>query len=291
MRNANDNLTNNAVKRPEHTLLLVFQSRRERNPSYSVSAFARDLGVSVSLLSRVFAGTRPMTLKFALQISEALNLKEPESNALLLSVLHFSSKNAKISKRVRAKLERQLNSANAASPTTLYTTIEIERFRAVANWYHLAVLNLVTLSDFQNHPTVVARRLGITTAEARNAIERLIGIGLLVEDSQGKLNRTSQNFYVKTQRSEFAVRKFHHQMIEKAAEALRSDSDQAFSKRLINGITFSCAPEHIELIKEKIDRLQNEILALTSNGIRDSVYQMNVQLFPLTQPKKEGEFQ
>ncbi|MGK5085053.1 TIGR02147 family protein [Bdellovibrionota bacterium FG-1] len=280
-----------AAKRPADYLLEVFQSRRERNPSYSMSAFARDLGASVSLLSRVLSGTRPMTLKFAAQVSEALALKEPESNVLLLSVLQASSKNAKISMKVRARLERKVAEAVATNQAATYTTLEIEQFRAMANWHHLAILNLVTLDDFQSQPAQIAHRLGITTAEARSAIERMIAIGLLQEDPEGRLRRTRQSFYVKTNRSEFAVRKFHQQMIEKASQELQKTSDADFSRRLINGITFACAPEHLELIKDKIDRLQDEILALTQDGAKDSVYQMNVQFFPLTKPKKERESQ
>lgn len=275
------------TKRPVEFLLDVFRSRRERNGAYSISAFARDLGVSISLLSRIFSGTRPMTLKFALQISEALNLTDAELNQLSLSILATSSKNAKISKKVRSKLEK--HSAITAR-ARFFADLEVERFRAMANWHHLAVLNLASLDDFDPQPMFIARRLGITRAEARDALERLIGVGLLAQTPEGGLKRTSQNLYVKTHRSEFAVRNFHKQMIQKASEELSKTSKADFSKRLINGITFACGPEHLELIKDKIDRFQDEILAVTRDGVSDSVYQLNVQFFPLTRTKKvKGE--
>ncbi len=274
--------TKSLQKFPVDFLREIFLERRERNPSYSTASFARDLGISRSLLSRVLTGSRPITLKLALQISTALDLGEEKSNALVLSIIHNSSKSAKISKKIRAKFE---NNNTPQSPVSLFTTVEIEQFKAMSSWYHLAILNMTVLDGFQNDPVWIAQQLGITTAEVIDAIERMIGVGLLTE-SENALKRTKAHFYVKTNRSEFAVRKFHTQMISKASEELKNTSDADFQRRLINGITFTCGPEHIELIKEKINRLEDEILNVTSNGASTDVYQMNFQFFPLTKNKK-----
>jgi uncharacterized protein (TIGR02147 family) len=259
----------------------LYGERNERNPSYSLAAFSRDLGISASLLSRVMSGTRPISLKLAMQISTALDLDESESKTLMLSVLQSSSKRAKISKKVRAKLEKELSSTPSDRSGLFFTTVEIEQFKAMASWYHLAILNLCATEGFINDATWIAQKLGISSVEARDAVERLITIGLLKE-TEDKVERTKKSFYIKTKKSEFAVRKFHQQMIGKATEELNDASEEAFQRRLINGITFTCDDEHIELIKEKIDRLENEILALVEGEKRKSVYQMNIQFFPLT---------
>lgn len=264
----------------------TFLERRERNTSYSMRAFARDLGISSSLLSRVLSGSRPMTLKLAMQIATALDLNKNNSEILMLSVIRSSSSNAKISKKVRIKLEKTLSETEHDSSNPLYTTIEIERFKAMASWYHLAILNLTTLDMFRSDPIWIAKKLGIATAEAREAIERLLDIGLLSK-SGDNLKRTRKHFYIKTSRSEFAVRKFHEQMISRAAQELKNINDDDFQKRLINGVTFTCGPEHIEIIKDKINKFEDEVLALTSLGRRSSVYQINVQFFPLTSHEQE----
>ncbi|MBC7693037.1 MAG: TIGR02147 family protein [Methylotenera sp.] len=271
---------------PADFLRDLFKARRERNPHYSSSAFARDLGMSSSLLSRIFGGSRPVSLKLAMQISTALDLVENESNAFILSVIQNSSRNAKISKRVRAKIEQNLEGMKKDTTSTLYTTVEIERFKAMASWHHLAILNLVTLDEFESNPNWMAKQLGISTLDVQDAIERMLAIGLLSEN-EGVLSRAQKNFYVRTNRSEVAVRKFHDQMISKASAELKRTDDADFHSRLINGITFTCGEEHIEVIKEKIDRFEDEILALVSTGSKKSVYQMNVQFFPLTKNKKK----
>ena len=287
MNALNKNTAAQMKRSPVDFLRDLFSTRRERNSSYSMSAFARDLGVSSSLLSRVLSGSRPMTLKLAMQISTALDLDEAKSNAMVLSVIQSSSKSAKISKKVRAKLENELSKSASQDSGPLYTSVEIERFKTMASWHHLAILNLTTIEGFKNDPVWIAKKLGILAVEAQEAVERLIAVGLLSEN-ETTLQRTKQNFYIKTQRSEFAIRKFHEQMIAKANDQLKNTSDVDFQRRLINGTTFACGPEHLETIKEKIDRLQDEILALVSTGAREDVYQMNVQFFPLTK-SKSGE--
>ncbi len=281
--------TNSPIKkRPVDFLRDVYNSRKERNPAYSISAFARDLGISVSLLSRVFSGARPLSLKLAVQISSALDLNDGDSQVLLLSVIQNSSKTAKISKKIRIKLEQQESTNKQINSSSFFTTVEIEQFKALSSWYHLAILNLTSIDGFKSDVGWVAKTLGISTGEARAAIERLISIGLLNEEGD-QLKRTQKNFYFKTHKSEFAIRKFHEQMIAKATEELKKTSNYDFQNRLINGITFACGAEQIEIIKDKINRLEDEILELTSHGERKSVYQMNIQFFPLSKREEQEQ--
>ncbi len=271
-------------KKPEDILISFFQTRKERNPSYSMSAFSRDLGISSSLLSRIINRTRSISLKCAMQISLALDLSDEESNNLLLSVVKNSTKNSKISKKVKQKFLHNLENSNKDSNFN-YCTFEIEQFKAVAKWYHLAILNLVETEHFINCAKWISNSLEITPLEATDAINRMTSLGLLKEEN-GKLKRTEKNFFVKTQKSEFAVRCFHEQMINKGLLELKKTTDDDFHSRLINGITFSCGQEHIETIKDKIDKFEDEILKLTSMSSNNSIYQLNIQFFPLSRSQQ-----
>ena len=52
----------------------AYAARRVKNATYSLRAFARDLGVSHPLLSQVLNGRRPLTLKQAHKISALLSV-------------------------------------------------------------------------------------------------------------------------------------------------------------------------------------------------------------------------
>jgi len=274
------------VKNPADTLKEAYLLRRERNKAYSLNAFAQDMGISKSFLSRVLSGERPVSMKLAIQISVALDFDEAQSRTLLFSVIQFSSKNAKISKKVKARLQKEFEDSSEIAPI-IYTTVDLERFKVMSHWYHFALINLTRIKGFKSTPTWIAKKLGITVLETRDAIERLIALDLL-QEVDGILRASPHPFLnVKTQKSELAVRNFHEQMITKAKDELKKTSPEAFNRRLINGITFTCAKDQIELIKNKIDKFQDELLALIENSESEELYQMNVQFFPLT--KDNGE--
>jgi uncharacterized protein (TIGR02147 family) len=246
-----------------------------------MNSFARDLGISKSLLSLIFSGDRGITMRLAVQISMALDLTESQSKALMLSVVQASSKNAKISKKVRARLTQELSVNKDEHEPLVFTTVDIEQFKAMSNWYHFALLNLTRVEGFKHDPIWIAKQLGISTLEARDALERLISLGFLKLVDE-KIQNTVGDIQIKPRKSELAIRNFHEQMINKAKDELKKTSPKHYSQRLINGVTLVCGQNQIELIKDKIDKFQDEILSLAGASAGECLYQMNVQFFPLT---------
>lgn len=70
-----------------------YKSRRKRNPSYSLRAFARDLNISHSILSRYFNKNKSLSIVQSVKIGEKIKLhKEVLIDCILLEL------RAKISK-------------------------------------------------------------------------------------------------------------------------------------------------------------------------------------------------
>ncbi|MGZ3744054.1 MAG: hypothetical protein ACXWRE_12165 [Pseudobdellovibrionaceae bacterium] len=67
-------------------LISIFNERKEKNPRYSLRAFARSLGVSSGQLSEILSEKRPLSHKLARRISVALALPLPESQKLIYLV-------------------------------------------------------------------------------------------------------------------------------------------------------------------------------------------------------------
>lgn len=295
-----DSSANETTQRsPAQFLRAIFLDRKNKNPAYSLNAFARDLELSSSQVSRLLSGSRAFTLKQIFHIASILNLPETQTQNLVVEVIKSSGKNSKIPKAIR---DQYLNPAEssadrAAKASSFYSSTnlmvlqyEVERFKSIAQWYHLAILNLTFTEGFDSDPSTIATRLGISAIEAREAIDRLLHLGLLRRDETGQLKKTAENLYIKTIKSESALRKFHEEMIEKAKNELKKTDDQSFQSRLINGVTFACAPEHIETIKEMINEFQDKVMAYTKPGPHQEIYQFNCQLFSLTQDSsKTGE--
>ncbi|MGK5087092.1 DUF4423 domain-containing protein, partial [Bdellovibrionota bacterium FG-2] len=188
--------------------------------------------------------------------------------------------NAKIAKRLR---QARLKGVSCA---LVFKNYEIERFKAISQWYHLAILDLTTTTGFRSEMAWIASRLGISNLEARDAVVRLIDLGLL-EQKASKLHKTENKIYFATQRSEAAVRSFHQQMIGKAIEQLQRTDEASFATREISSMTMAISKSKIPLARERIQKFQKELAALLCVGDCDEVYQFNVQMFPLTKVLKE----
>jgi len=152
----NENQQNRA--NPAEFLRSIFLSRRERNSGYSTRAFARDLGISQALLSYLLSGKRPLTVKLAAQISVALRLSPEDSERLVESALMALPSNAKA---LRPLLKKRAQEGGAPRPS-LFLDLEIERYRAISQWYHLAILDLTTIQGFKNNTAWIAKKLRIT---------------------------------------------------------------------------------------------------------------------------------
>ena len=257
----------------------LYLDRKEVNPAYSTRAFARNLGMSQTYVSLVFSGKREVSLKQAMKIAAHLHLGAPETDHFLEGVLTESdSPRSRVFKR-RLEHERRKNEATDSSA---FVTLEIDHFRLIAQWYHLPILDLTTTRGFKSDLVWVARKLGISPIEVREAVERLERIGLLKIDSRGKWTKTNAKIFFPSHTSEESIRAFHKQMGLKAINALEDNSPDAFSKRSISGTTMAVNPAKMAEAKKKIEKFQKELASFVTEGPCTEVYQLNVQFFSLT---------
>lgn len=239
-------------------------------PRYSLRAMARDMGVSPAYLSQCFNGKKNISLERAMQLSHILGLSYEEQNGLI------------------DKLKEQMKRAPArkvarASESLAVVTEAVEWQRVLEQWYHLAILDLVTTDNFVPSVPWIAKRLGLTVPEAQEAVVRLEGLGLLKREGRqwSKINR---RFHFPTDKSYYWVRSFHKQMIGKAIDELsQKTAESDFEKRDITGTTVAIDPRKIPQAKKMIQRFRTQLAEFLASGETTEVYQLNVQLFSLGQ--------
>ena len=255
--------------KPMQFLIDRFEQKKLKNPAYSITAFARDLGLSVSFLSRLLRGQRPLTLNLAIQIGAILELSSEELREITEN-LASDSKNNQFQKKILHK------KTNAIKPNM----IEVEKFKAISQWYHFAILSMTFLDNFKPSTINIAKRLGISIVDAEEAIDRLITLGFLVRKNN-TLVQTNRNIFVNTSYSDQAVREFHAQMIEKSKLELKNTSQDSFDSRYIAGNTMAIDREKLPVLREKIKKFQMELMDLAKSNQYNDVYHFNLQLFPI----------
>lgn len=266
---------------PNQWIRDAYLLRKQKNPTYSLRAFARDLGMSQALLSLVLNGQRPLTLKQAHKIAALLQLSPGDEKNFIDATLASLPENAKITQKIRQAKQKQ-------DSIFIVKSFDTEKFHTISNWYHLAILNLTATRGFKSDSRWIAKRLGISKPEADAAIERLVLLGLL-ESKNGTLKKVTLNSEWVPSESKAAIRNFHHQMMEKAQAELTKTDSEAFSKRSITGTSLAVDTKQIDEAKAFIREFEKEFTRRFTTAHSNEVYQMNLQFFPITQ--KTGESQ
>lgn len=238
--------------------------RQEKNPGYSMRAFAKQLGVSVSTLSEVLNGKRAFSKGSTFRVADRLFTCTEKRQSFLLSALglQFSPEGLNI---------------DLPHPGKGFDEIDVDQFKVISDWYHLAILSLAKTEKNSSDPSWIASRLGITKRDALAAFSRLIRLGLIAVDQDGFV-RCSKPLFVKSKVPSTAIRKYHRENIEKALETLETTPVEL---RDYSSITMATCPEKIEQARELIRIFREQLSDLMESGDKNTVYTLAVQLFPV----------
>jgi len=203
---------------PNEYLLNVLDEKKKNNPNFSIRAWARQLGYkNPDLLAKVLRGERRIKNGLSEKILETLKLSEKAKQYFKILVL-LSNTNSITEKELYLSMLKSFN------PKKPYSTLTVDQFRYIADWHHIAILELTRLADFKSDLTYIAKRLksSLSKAQIQNAINRLIRLQLLETDKNGTLKKTSDKpLHVGGNVASEAIRKYHEQMIKKAESALK----------------------------------------------------------------------
>ena len=254
-------------------------TRISRNPKYSLRAFAKSLGLEPSVLSQILSGKRFPSERLAEGLFSRLNLAPREQDEFLRSL--GLAKIERGLKRISPSLRKRSLSTPAGEHAP--GLISHEDFQVMAEWYFTAILELSYVEGFKNDPAWIASRLGLTELQSRLAVSTLIEKGMLKRKGRSlvKSNRVLATADVKN--SSIAHRLRQKQILEKAVVSLESDP---IAIRNHTAATFATHPDRIAEAKRRIDRFTDEIMEFLETGPKTHVYEIAIQLFPLSQESK-----
>jgi uncharacterized protein (TIGR02147 family) len=168
--------------------------------------------------------------------------------------------------------------------------LEEKMYRYFQQWYTVVIRELLNTFEFKGDYSDLASRVEptISPAQARQSVKLLEELGLVEIDNEGCYRLTDQFLTTDKQLRSLAVREFQRSMIRLAGEALdRFKAEQ----RDISSLTISTNIDCLELIREKLDATRKEILQMVAehDGTSDDVYQLNIQVFPVSQNLRNGK--
>lgn len=259
----------------------AFDDFKQRKTVISWRYMAMKLGADPGNLLRVSQGKIHLTLSLVKPMAEFFELDEKET-AYWTELVCFG----------RAKTDAEaLNHYEKMQilkgiPLKRLAKKELEFYR---HWYCNSIRSIIGICRFKDDYEGLAECCTppITVEEAKSAVKLLYDLNMISKDRDGywKVNDT----FVSTGgnwRSE-AVRTFQKETIRLAGESLERHAPPL---RDISTVTMTFNMDDIALIREKIKEFRSELLRMSQEGNGDdTVFQLNVQLFPIGFAKKLQE--
>lgn len=252
---------------------IEFRKAHATNMSYQW--LANKCGFSSrSFLRRVALGEKNLSLVAAHRLSKAMDHDPGEAEYFSTLV---ALGNARTPKDREHHLER-LHQIPRPRQGRILNAGEFELFR---EWYIVPLRELVTIFPFDGDWNLLGQQLDppISGEMAKEAVTLLLELGLLRKDG-AVFQQVESNLSTPTRSASRLVRNYQLKTLELASQSLsRHDRDL----RHISTLTVGVDADHFEVIREKIRNFRRELIALASEVPRsDRVYQVNLQLFPLT---------
>lgn len=249
--------------------------RCDKNPRYSLRAFARDLNLTSSRLSEVLNGRYGLSVEAARKIAMQIGWSPNESDTFCDLV---GAEHARAAKK-RAEARTRL-----ATEASRSQQLALDSFQVIADWYHYAILELTTVRDFNSDVKWIARRIGLNESVVFAAIDRLKRLELL-EEKNGVLQATDEFTWTPNDIPSDALKKFHKQLLEKAAAAIYV---QSVEERNFQHTIMTVNRDQIKNAKEEIRSFEKKFVArFGASEKKDDVYCLGVTFFRLQEKSNE----
>jgi len=254
-----------------------FDDRKRQHSWFSYRYFAAKISMDHSNLIKAFLGKRHISQRNALSIADFLRFTANEK-AYFTTLVQFNK--CGDTKKSKALFENLL----ALKNLTL-KKIEPHQYDFYRKWYHTAVYSLLDYYDFRGNFTALASELSppITVRQARESISLLEKLQLIRKDADGRYIQAEKQITTGQKWRSLAIRTFQEEAIKLAIGSLNHHPKNI---RDISTLTVSLSKGDMEAIREITEQYRKSIIkVIHESGPGDTVYQINVQIFPMTRTK------
>jgi uncharacterized protein (TIGR02147 family) len=259
-----------------------YEEQKKTTRFFSYRYFAQKAGInSPNFLKQVIESKRNLTNFTIDKFITALKLNEKEARFFR----HLVFFNQAMS--VQEKQEHY------AVMLSMMHTVKEQRLTALQHeyyyhWFVPVVRELVGLHDFKGDYKNLAAAVTppISVREARFAVKLLKNLGMIEQVPDGAHRQTDSAIVSDSSVARMAVRSFNREMLRKAEIAL---DNTPIEERQIYGVTVGISKECYNVLTVEMAAFRDRVVAIVNNDhSSDRVYQMHLQLFPLSKQRETG---
>lgn len=258
----------------------VLAEKKKQRKSYSLRAFARDLGVSSSLLSDVLLEKSNFSAASLERIAERLKLGESESEFFLLLASHDLERTKKGKARILAQIHADRR--RREKPREL----EEATYGQITDWFYSGILELAHLENFVATVRASAQRLGLSESVVANAFRKLEKLKLVERSLEGGFRRVDPALIFLPGPHSSAIDRFYIGMLKRLEGIIREAKPGR--KRWSGYETFAVSREAYPEIKRACEKFMNEVVSIAnSHPGKSNIMHLMVHAFELTEAFEE----
>jgi uncharacterized protein (TIGR02147 family) len=257
-----------------------FLSQKEQRNGISYRIFAKKGEISsAGVVSNIVQGRRKLNLQTLPKFIRALELRDGEAKYFEVLVCYNQSS----SSREKQMWYEQLF---ALLPDAEKETIEKQK-EYFAKWYHSAIREAIAVIPVKYDYKTLSKFLkpSIGVVEVRKSVELLLSLDLLRRDEHEVLRPSLTYMFSEREAGPEWTLAYQDQLIEMGRQSLWNFDE---SSRNISNLTFPVSEGGLRKISMMLDRFYRDLHDLFQmDQNEDRIYQLNMQLFPMSGEYKE----
>lgn len=254
-----------------------YKQLKETDPLFSFRNFSKQAGFgSPNYLKLVMDGKRNLSADAIGKFAKGLRLDSHETEFFKYMVECNQCESPAKQKVYEAKLMylRELFKVKTLIP---------ELYDYYHEWYHSAIRETVKKGKVKNDPAAIAKSLvpNIAEEDAKKSIDLLVALKFIAVNGEGFLEAMETGGAVDAETAAMSQKIHYEQMAELAAQSLYTQGPETQD---FESVTVSLPIEKVAELKTKIQALIQAVATEHSNNPEHAMFQLNVQLFAITQP-------
>lgn len=261
---------------PIEYIKAIYDQKKVQNPNYSLRAWSTKMQFkSSATIFQLINKQKRLRADLLANIYKGISLSPNER-------LYFETLIDYINEQSEKEKQFHWQEIEKLRRFSVVKSIPLQATEIISAWYSLTIIEMTNLHDFKNDPAWIAERLGNKTSvqEVDQMIDALIAHGLLKEEN-GKLIKTNQRLIAGDDgKVSEAIRNNHREILKQASRAI---DEQSIDKRYISSTTMTIDSAKIPEANKLIAEFRTNLVKLLEKKSGDSTYQLNVQLFSMTE--------
>jgi len=260
-------------------LAAYYEHKKPRGFSYRAFANAAGLGAP-NYLQLVIQGRRNLTGDMARRFAEACGLGQDAAEYFVTLVAFNQASD-------NQERNQQYERLSGFRRYRRAQKLELREAAYHSHGYLPAIRELALSASFREDPEWIAERLrpAIKPAEARQALDTLLELGLLERGPEGQLRQGTRVVSTGPETAGMHITNYHAEMMQRANAAMTLVPAQ---ERDISSLTLCLGSDGLARLKERIRAFRRELLEFAESERQPSqVVQVNFQLFPLSHDTAE----